>query len=99
MKQHQEVPRTFALTIIALIIVCLLIIIFSQKAQAQYRYPKHVVKDQKERSFQEWEKNQPRIRVKAVKSAVKQSKEMKGNRSQSARLIRKENRIRKSIIK
>ena len=35
MKQHQEVPKPFALTIIALIIVCLLITIFSQKANAQ----------------------------------------------------------------
>lgn len=99
MKTHQEVPKPFALSVIALIIVCLLIIIFTQQAQAQYRYPKHVVKEQKERSFQEWEKNQPKIRANAVKSAVKQSKEMKGHRNANARLQRKENRIRKQIIK
>ena len=99
MKQHQEVPRPFALTIIAIIIVCLLIVIFSPQANAQYRYPKHVVKEQKDKSFETWEKNQPKIRANAVKSAVKQSKEINGHRNSTARLQRKENRIRKQIIK
>lgn len=35
MKTHQEVPRPFALSVIALIIVCLLIVIFSPRAKAQ----------------------------------------------------------------
>lgn len=99
MKQHQEVPRPFAITVIAIMIVCLLIVIFSPQANAQYRYPKHVVKEQKAKSFETWEKNQPKIRANAVKSAVKQSKEMKGHRNTTARLQRKENRIRKQIIK
>lgn len=99
MKQHQEVPRPFAITIIAIMIVCLLIIIFSPRAEAQNRYPKHVVKEQKEKSFETWEKNQPKIRINAVKSAVKQSKEIKGHRNMTARLQRKENRIRKQIKK
>lgn len=99
MKQHQEVPRPFALTIIAIMIVCLLIIIFTPQAKAQNRYPKHVVKEQKEKSFETWEKNQPKVRINAVKSAVKQSKEINGHRTATARLQRKENRIRKQIKK
>lgn len=68
-------------------------------ANAQSDHAKYHAKLQKERSFTNWEKEQPRLRIKALKSAVKQSKEVKGTRSQSARLIRKENRIRKQIIK
>ena len=98
-KSQDEAKRFLALWALVIVGTCLLIIILSPMAQAQYRYPKQVIKEQKETSFQEWEKNQPKIRIKAVKSAVKQSREMKGHRSQTARLIRKENRIRKQIIK
>jgi hypothetical protein len=50
-------------------------------------------------SFDRWERDQPKVRIKAVKDAVKQSKAIKGKNNQSARLVRKENRIRKHIIK
>lgn len=99
MKTQDQAKQFLALWAIVIVGTCLLIIIFSPMANAQYQYPKKVIKEQKERSFEEWEKNQPSIRIKAVKSAVKQSREMKGKRSQNARLIRKENRIRKQIIK
>lgn len=99
MKQHQEVPRQLAITVIAIMIVCLLMIIFTPQVKAQNRYPKNVVKEQKEKSFETWEKNQPKVRINAVKSAVKQSKEINGHRTATARLQRKENRIRKQIKK
>jgi hypothetical protein len=72
------------------------VIVNPVKAQAGLKYHQGL---QKHYSFERWEKDQPKIRIKAVKSAVQQTKEVKGKNSQSARLVRKENRIRKSIVK
>ena len=74
-----------------------LITCFYHPAQAQYRYRKDVAKEQKERSFQEWERRQPKVRIEAVKSAIDQSKLVNGTRGKSARLKRKENKLRQRI--
>jgi hypothetical protein len=86
------------LWILALLMVAIVFVIVNPvKAQSdQARYHQKL---QKYHSFQRWEKEQPKVRIKAVKSAVKQYKQVKGLNNQSARLVRKENRIRKSIIK
>lgn len=84
MKQHQEVPRTFALTIIALIIVCLLITIFSQQANAQslrkITSKEYHDKLQKQNSWENYQCN----RIKQAKAFAK------ANRKQSKEAIRNE---------
>lgn len=90
MKQHQEVPKPFALTIIAIIIVCLLIIIFSPQANAQ-SFRKMTGKEyhdklQKQNS---WE-NYRSTRLKKAKEYAK------ANRHQSKEAIRNE-KINSSI--
>jgi hypothetical protein len=83
--------------LLALLMLAIVFVIVNPvKAQGGLKYHQGL---QKYHSFERWEKEQPKVRVKAVKSAVKQTKEVKGKNSQSARLVRKENRIRKSIIK
>jgi hypothetical protein len=83
--------------ILALLMLAIVFVIVNPvKAQSGLKYHQKL---QKHYSFERWEKEQPKVRVKAVKSAVRQAKEVKGNNSQSARLVRKENRIRKQIIK
>jgi nicotinamide mononucleotide adenylyltransferase len=83
--------------ILALLMLAIVFVIVNPvNAQAGLKYHQKL---QKHYSFDRWEKEQPKVRVKAVKSAVKQTKEVKGKNSQSARLVRKENRIRKQIIK
>ena len=84
MKQRQEVPRPFALTIIAIMIVCLLIIIFSPRAQAQ-SLRKMTSKEyhdqlQKQNSWENYQCN----RVKQAKAYPK------ANRKQSKEAIRNE---------
>jgi hypothetical protein len=83
--------------LLALLMLAIVFVIVNPvKAQSGLKYHQGL---QKYHSFERWEKEQPKVRVKAVKSAVKQTKEVKGKNSQSARLVRKENRIRKQIIK
>jgi hypothetical protein len=83
--------------LLALLMLAIVFVIVNPvKAQAGLKYHQGL---QKYHSFERWEKEQPKVRVKAVKLAVKQTKEVKGKNSQSARLVRKENRIRKQIIK
>jgi hypothetical protein len=86
------------LWILALLMLAIVFIIVNPvKAQSdQARYHQKL---QKYHSFERWEKEQHKVRIKAVKSAVKQSKEAQSRANQYARLVRKENRIRKSIIK
>ena len=91
--------KKIKLTAAILIAICLMVILFQVPAKAQTKHIRYHNKLQKERSFDTWEKSQPKIRLKAVKLAVKQSKNTKGKNSQSARLVRKEERIRKQIIK
>lgn len=85
--------------VLVIIGILLLVILFGPDANAQTPHLRYHNKLQNERSFTTWEKSQPKIRVNAVKAAVKQSKAMRSNNNQTARLVRKENRIRKSIIK
>jgi hypothetical protein len=83
--------------LLALLMLAIVFVIVNPvNAQAGLKYHQGL---QKYYSFERWEKDQPKVRIKAVKSAVKQTKEVKGKNSQSARLVRKENRIRKQIIK
>jgi hypothetical protein len=83
--------------LLALLMLAIVFVIVNPvKAQAGLKYHQGL---QKYHSFERWEKEQPKVRIKAVKSAVQQTKEVKGKNSQSARLVRKENRIRKQIIK
>ena len=90
MKQHQEVPRPLAITVIAIMIVCLLIIIFSPRAEAQ-SFRKMTGKEyhdklQKQNS---WE-NYRSTRLKRAKAYAK------ANRDQVAHL-RQEEKINKRI--
>ena len=92
MKQHQEVPRPFALTIIAIMIICLLIIIFSPRAEAQslrkMTGKEYHDKLEKQNSWENYQCN----RVKQAKAYAK------ANRQQSKEAIRNEkinSRIRK----
>jgi hypothetical protein len=83
--------------LLALLMFAIVFVIVNPvKAQAGLKYHQGL---QKYHSFERWEKDQPKVRIKAVKDAVKQYKAIKGNNNQSARLIKKENRIRKQIIK
>lgn len=66
---------------------------YAQSSQARYHS-----KLQNERSYDTWEKNQPRVRIKAAKLAVEQSKDINNDRNKSARLRRKEDRITSRII-
>lgn len=52
---------------------------------------------QNDLSFETWEKKQPKVRVKATKYAVKQSKETSSESSATTRLQKREERIRKRI--
>lgn len=56
-------------------------------------------KMQQQTSYQTWRNNQPKVRISAVKSTVKQSKEMYSEKNRLSRLKRKEIKIRKQIIK
>lgn len=92
MKQRQEVPRKLALTIIAIMIVCLLIVIFQPIANAQsFRKitdREYHVKLQKQNSWENYQAN----RLKKAKAYAK------ANRQQSKEAIRNEkinSRIRK----
>ena len=91
MKEHLKIIL-LALLMFAIVFV----IVNPVQAQGGLKYHQKL---QKERSFERWESEQPKVRVKAVKTAVKQSKAVKGLNNQTARLQRKENRMRKSIIK
>lgn len=90
MKQHQEVPRPFALTIIAIIIVCLLIIIFSPQANGQslrkMTGKEYNDKLQKQNS---WE-NYRSTRLKKAKEYAKANK-------QQLAIARQEDRINRKI--
>ena len=84
MKTHQEVPRPFALSVIALIIVCLLIVIFSPRADAQslrkMTSKEYHDKLQKQNSWENYQCHR-----------VKKAKEYsKVNRQQSKEAIRNE---------
>jgi hypothetical protein len=70
---------------------------FNGMAQTQEKRIKDIAKDQKERSFQEWRKQQPKARIKSVKSAIKQSKFTRKTEKKSAGLRRKENKLRQRI--
>ena len=90
MKQHQEVPRPFALSVIALIIVCLLIVIFSPRADAQslrkMTGKEYHDKLQKENS---WE-NYRATRLKKAKEYAKANK-------QQLAIARQEDKINRKI--
>lgn len=92
MKTHQEVPRKLALTIIAIMIVCLLIVIFQPIARGQSLWKmtdrEYHDKLQKQNSWQSYQAN----RLKKAKAYAK------ANRQQSKEAIRNEkinSRIRK----
>lgn len=90
MKQHQEVPRPFALSVIALIIVCLLIVIFSPRSEAQslrkMTGKEYHDKLQKENS---WE-NYRATRLKKAKEYAKVNK-------QQVAIARQEDKINRKI--
>jgi hypothetical protein len=98
-REMGKIEKRFFRIVLVIIGILLLVILFGPDANAQTPHLRYHNKLQKERSFESWRKSQPKIRVNAVKSAVKQSKSIRGNNNQSARLVRKENRVRKSIIK
>lgn len=79
------------------LILCLLFA-FSTVSFAQYRYRKDVQKEQYERSFEFWQKKQPKVRIEAVKAAVEQSKDVRGERNKKSKLVARENRIRERIV-
>jgi len=54
-------------------------------------------KVQNERSFETWEKNQPKVRIEAVKAAVEQSNTNSKSNKSKRRLKNKETRIRNRI--
>lgn len=90
MKTHQEVPRPFALSIIALIIVCLLIVIFSPMAKAQslrkMTGKEYHDKLQKENSWENYLSN----RLKKAKEYAKANK-------QQLAIARQEDKINRKI--
>ena len=95
-KDQDRAIKLFAAIVVGTALLIVLFTTGTANAQAGITYHKKL---QKERSFETWEKNQPKTRIKAVKLAVKQSKEVNGHRNQTARLVRKEDRIRQRIIK
>lgn len=90
MKTHQEVPRPFALSVIALIIVCLLIVIFSPRANAQslrkMTGKEYHDKLQKENSWENYLSN----RLKKAKEYAKANK-------QQLAIARQEDKINRKI--
>ena len=92
MKQHQEVPRPFALSVIALIIVCLLIIIFTQKANAQLLRKmtgkEYHDKLQKQNSWEEYQSNRLKKAKEYSKLNRHQSKEAIKNEKINSRIRR-----------
>ena len=95
-KESEKSIKLFAAIVLGVSLLIIILTTGTSNAQAGLTYHKKL---QKERSFETWKKNQPKTRIRAVKSAVKQSKEVNGFRNQTARLVRKENRIRKGIVR
>ena len=90
MKTHQEVPQPFALSVIALIIVCLLIVIFSPRAEAQslrkMTGKEYHDKLQKENSWENYRSN----RLNKAKEYAKANK-------QQVAIARQEDKINRKI--
>lgn len=82
-----------------LTVLAILFIVISSKTFGQTKAVIYHQKIQIERSFEVWESKQKGVRVRAVKSAIKQSKEVNGTNNRKSRLRKKENRLRKNIIK
>lgn len=85
--------------ILALLMIAIVVVTVMQPSNAQTAHLRYHKKLQNERSFETWKRNQPKVRINAVREAKKQSKAMNGKNNQTARLIRKEERIRKGIVK
>lgn len=85
--------------LLALLMIAIVVVTVMQPSHAQTSHLRYHKKLQNERSFETWKRNQPKVRINAVKEAKKQSKAMNGKNNQTARLIRKEERIRKGIVK
>lgn len=85
--------------LIKLIVLAVLFTVISANTFGQTKAVSYHTKLQQERSFEAWEKDQPSRRIRAVNSAVKQSKDVKGKNNKRSKLRRKENRKRKQIIK
>lgn len=92
MKTHQEVPRPFALSVIALIIVCLLIVIFSPRAEAQslrkMTGKEYHDKLQKQNSWENYRCNRLKQAKAYAKANRKQSKEAIRNEKINSRIRR-----------
>jgi uncharacterized protein YcfL len=82
-----------------LLMVTILVVLFCCSVSAQTKTLRDNQKLQYERSYEYWKITQKKTRIKAVKYAVNQSKDVKGYNSRVSRLKRKEERIRKNIIK
>ena len=85
--------------ILAFLMVWIVVVIVTGNAYSQSSSVRYHQKLQKERSFETWKRNQPKVRIDAVKQAKKQSKSVHGDNNQVTRLQRKENRLRQGIIK
>ncbi len=85
--------------LVKLIVLGVLFLVISANTFGQTKAVSYHTKLQQERSFEAWEKEQPSKRIRAVNSAVKQSKDVKGKNNSKSKLRRKENRKRKQIIK
>ena len=84
---------------VKLSVLVVLFIVISSKTFGQTKAVIYHQKIQIERSFEVWESKQKGVRVRAVKSAIKQSKEVNGTNNRKSRLRRKENNLRQNIIK
>lgn len=95
-RESEKAVKLFAAIVLGVSLLIILLTTGTANAQSGLTYHKKL---QKERSFETWEKNQPKVRLKAVKNAVEQSKEIKGSNNKLSKLKRKEARIRERIIK
>lgn len=91
MKQKQEVPRNFALTVIAIMAVLMLIILFQIPAQAQVKKStslEYHQKLQKENSWENYRKSRLKKAKKHAKENRKNQKEIRREEAINARINR-----------
>lgn len=90
MKQRQEVPRTFAIIVLAVIATCLLLILLAGSAHAQTATLRNYRKLQKSVEYPERIKSNQAFTLKKAKYSLSQAK--KRNRKES-----KESRHQKKV--